>query len=457
MPEKGGALKKTGIALVLFLVPASLVMGQTDGAAGADAVAAPGSSATNGTGTPGEVRRAQVATQLPALAREAVDRHPDVRRARIDMEREREEVTVARSRRWPQVTASTRSEYQSSLGRNVDVASVNASQRLYDFGEVSSDIERARAGVSRARGELHATREEVASSALQAMIDMQRYQAMEAIAREQIDSMERIGELAQRRSDLGAAARADTRAVEARTEQARLVLADVRADRESARRELHEYVDVASGMRIDDAFPDAWAASCRGIDREGLDAAPSLKVAAARQEEARALRERERAARWPTVSVDFQSDYFFDSDLPNQSESTVLLNVTADVFRGGRNRARERAAELGRDSAAARRESLRAASARAVDEAATRLDDLETRIEGLERRLESLDDLRGLYETQYVGAGTRTLLDLLSAEQDYFQARFDLVDARHDRRLHAVRCLEQGGRLSALLGLGTQE
>ncbi|WP_019625186.1 TolC family protein [Thioalkalivibrio sp. ALJT] len=394
---------------------------------------------------------------LADLAREAVIGHPDVRRARLEVEREREGITEARSLRLPQVTASTRSEFQSRLGRNVDVASVNASQRLYDFGEVSSEIERARASVSRVEADLHATREDVGGDALQAAIRMQRHQAMEAIAEEQIESMERIGALAQRRSELGAAARADTRAVESRTQQARLVLADVRADRESARRQLTEFLDVAPGARAGEAFPDDWAATCRAIDHDMLDSAPGVRSAAARQSEARAVRARERASRWPTVSVDFQSDYFFDSDLPNQTESTVLLNVQADLFRGGRNRARERAAELDTGSAAARREAIRAAAARAVGEAATRLDDLDDRIDGLEQRVASLDDLRGLYETQYVGAGTRTLLDVLTAEQEYFQARFDLADARHDWRMHTVRCLEQGGQLSALLELEEHE
>ena len=51
-----------------------------------------------------------------------------------------------------------------------------------------------------------------------------------------------------------------------------------------------------------------------------------------------------------------------------------------------------------------------------------------------------------LYRLQYLDMGTRTLVDLLNAEQELQQARFDSVNTMHDLRRLQLDCLYYSGR-----------
>lgn len=55
-------------------------------------------------------------------------------------------------------------------------------------------------------------------------------------------------------------------------------------------------------------------------------------------------------------------------------------------------------------------------------------------------------ETRDLYRQQYVELGTRTLLDLLNAEQELHQAGFDTANAIHDLRRLGIACIFNTGK-----------
>ena len=62
-----------------------------------------------------------------------------------------------------------------------------------------------------------------------------------------------------------------------------------------------------------------------------------------------------------------------------------------------------------------------------------------------------------LYRLQHFDLGSRTLLDLLNAEQELFQIQFEEVNAEHDMRRLNVTCLHQSGTLRDAFSLtGTE-
>ena len=63
---------------------------------------------------------------------------------------------------------------------------------------------------------------------------------------------------------------------------------------------------------------------------------------------------------------------------------------------------------------------------------------------------------RDLYRQQYMDLGTRTLLDLLNAEQELFAARFQAVNITHDLRRLQVECLYNTGMTRAAFALNAQ-
>lgn len=51
-----------------------------------------------------------------------------------------------------------------------------------------------------------------------------------------------------------------------------------------------------------------------------------------------------------------------------------------------------------------------------------------------------------LYRLQYLEMGTRTLVDLLNAQQELHQVRFQLANVRHDLRRLNIDCLFTAGQ-----------
>ncbi|MPN36585.1 hypothetical protein SDC9_184094 [bioreactor metagenome] len=74
----------------------------------------------------------------------------------------------------------------------------------------------------------------------------------------------------------------------------------------------------------------------------------------------------------------------------------------------------------------------------------------------VDQRIASIRITRDLYREQYLQLGTRSLLDLLNAEQEYHSARFELVDSSHDLQRLAVECWYQSGRLADEFALDTR-
>lgn len=72
---------------------------------------------------------------------------------------------------------------------------------------------------------------------------------------------------------------------------------------------------------------------------------------------------------------------------------------------------------------------------------------LDERLRVLADRQKSIVDTQRLYREQYLSLGTRTLLDLLNAEQEIYQAQSDSVNARHDLWSAQVAFINATGRM----------
>ena len=75
------------------------------------------------------------------------------------------------------------------------------------------------------------------------------------------------------------------------------------------------------------------------------------------------------------------------------------------------------------------------------------------RLPVLAARVQSTQRTRDLYREQYLQLGTRSLLDLLNAEQEFHGARFEQAESVHEVQRLAVECLYQSGRLREAFGL----
>jgi adhesin transport system outer membrane protein len=64
-------------------------------------------------------------------------------------------------------------------------------------------------------------------------------------------------------------------------------------------------------------------------------------------------------------------------------------------------------------------------------------------------------ETRDLYQKQFLDLGTRTLLDVLNADQELHAARFDEINTRFDLYKLNVECAYAAGRLRDAFGLSS--
>ena len=363
-----------------------------------------------------------------------------------------EEVARTQAGYLPQVTASTRAEYNSVLDRNVNVATVTASQLLYDFGRTGGAVDVAVAGREQREYELLAAVDRVVADTAAAYVEVQRNLRLRDIAADQVAGLEEIAGLVQERAERGAGGRSDLRQAHARVHAARITQSEIVAALDRAMRDLRQHVPVRSVDDLARELPDAVHGAC--VDPHlNTDDLPDVQAASAARAAAGASQRVARAERMPRVSLDYQVDRFFDSRIDDQTQSAVFLNVSLDLFRGGANRAQTRGASFAVERADATRRSTRMEAERALENAQTHAGELRSRQALFHERLDYLEESRQLQRTQYVSLGQRSLIDLLNVEQEFFQARFDAASTEFELHDLQIDCLKHGGRLRAVLDI----
>ncbi|WP_375058118.1 TolC family outer membrane protein [Zobellella sp. DQSA1] len=389
-----------------------------------------------------------VETDLSGVVKRAVNWHPSIAGAIGRLYQQNEQVTVARAGYYPQVSAGLSAGYDSSLNgsKNSQSVSLSASQMLYDFGKVSSSVDAASAGVNKNRATVLLAIDTVARDTAQAAIEVQRYQSLLDIAREQIKGVSAIAALAQQRSAMGASSRSDVLQAQSRIEAAQATELQLSAQLNRWQGVLLSLVGSRTPVSLGKTFPVALSDACLNASLD-LSMVPEMLVAEAERVEAQALMEQARAEGLPTLSLDPSLRRYLDDRVSDKTEFRVALNVSMPVYQGGSITARQNAAQFALQTAEAARNAAQLTVSQGLLEAREQTNSLGQRLVSLGLREQSISETRDLYRQQYLSLGTRSLLDLLNAEQEIHQAGFDRVNTRHDLHRLQIDCLYNTGAL----------
>ena len=425
---------------------------------------------------------------MEMAVREAVLTHPSLRQARGILEQAKQGVEQAEAGYYPQVrgglVGSTRNyDNSGDRGRQSYQAEVAVSQMLYDFGKVKSDVSRARAQGNVAREKMLVAIDELSRSAAQAWIEVHRQRALELVAKQQLEEVSKLSELVAKRVTLGASNRSDLVQSLARVESAQV---DLLTTQGQGRRWQMTLQNLTGQKQLPQISGEPLAilenACGRGLAQSGAaggtaagvalasDSAAGLNAGVLNFEDlgalahpasvdavqaeldvARALLELSKAEQKPTLSANAQVNQGLTSNSKRIGQSgpdaVAGLNLTAPLYQGGRLQAQNRAAEYALSSAVAALEQERLTATQNLQAAAINWLEHSQRVKVQAQRIESLKTTRELYRQQYLQLGTRTLLDLLNAEQEYHNARSAEVDSEHQIYLQGMECLYQMGKL----------
>lgn len=392
---------------------------------------------------------------LEEAAREAIAWHPILTQAAGELNSRGEEVNVARAGYSPQISAGFVTGYDSRLtGDWRPRPQVNASQMIHDFGKVASAVDSAEAGTRVGEAQMLLAIDGLIRDTGYAMIEVQRGEALHQVALDQLERVRAISDLVDSRVTQGAATRSDGLQAQARVEAVIATLSQI----EAARRRWSSNLAYLLGRstppaKVDGDVPGWLLAACRQPPPD-WDDVPAVMVAAAQKDRAAADLRRNRAEQLPTISIGGTGTIDVSAPLSDRRSAYSLgFNMTSNVFGGGISKARVRGAAFALEAADAATDRARNETAQRLAEAQQQIDSLGALLKTLASRENNMDETGKLYRMQYLEMGTRTLVDLLNAEQEFQQVRFEAANATHDLRRLQLDCLYNSGRTRAAFHL----
>ncbi|MBA8853342.1 adhesin transport system outer membrane protein [Ochrobactrum intermedium] len=381
----------------------------------------------------------------------ALNWHPSIDEAVAKIGEADAEIEVARAGYFPKVQGGLNGNYRSADGGEWrPKLNVSASQMIYDFGKVSSAVEARTAGANVSRAQLLLGVDVLVRDTANAVIEVQRYRALLTVAKNQLSGVQAIASLVTQRSDKGASTRSDEIQAAARVQAAQSTVLEITGQLQRWENTLANLLGRSGAVNIDANVPK-WLSSTCNASEPDWSQAPGLLQAEARKAEAVAQLKLSRARVMPTLALEAGSGYGFNQsssreDYRDQPDFTIGLNLTGDLYDGGAKAAARNAATHALTAAEAAIRNSRFDINNSLTQARSQTGSLQQLLASLSARDGMMRQTRDLYRQQYIELGTRTLLDLLNAEQELHQAGFDTANTVHDLRKLGVECMFSSGR-----------
>lgn len=391
---------------------------------------------------------------LERAARDAIAWHPSLAQAAGTLSARGEDVNVARAAYRPQISAGVGVGHDSRITDGWRPRpQVSAQQNLYDFGKTDHDVDAARAATRASRADLLQAVDSLLRETAYAYIEVQRANALRLVAQDQLARIGDIHRMVQARYELGAATRSDALQSQARLESASAMITQIDAALARWISNLtHLTGHPLSATQIPPS-PAEWLdqACVRGWSASAETA--SVMAAEARREQAAAEFRRSQADRLPTIALagDASSDVI--RPFGDQANYNFGLRISTSLFNGGAAKARAKGAGYAVDAAKASVDWARTEMRQRLSEAREQISGLRELLDTLASREANMAETGKLYRLQYFDMGTRTLVDLLNAEQELQQVRMDRTNSIHDLRRMQLECSYFSGAARKDFGL----
>lgn len=408
---------------------------------------------------------AQPTTTLREALVEAYNTNPELQGERANQRANDENVPIARAAGRPGVTGT--SDVSNSL-YDTDASfgpsrrgslGLNLSQPIYSGGSVRNSVRAAETRVEAGRANLRGTEADIFTDAVTVYVDVIRDEAIVRLNQQNVRVLEVNLQATRDRFEVGDLTRTDVAQSEARLALAQSQLRSAEARLIASRENYIRVIGSPPGVLADPAplpnLPDDVVTA----EQIALANNPYLEAAQLARDASRFDVNVARASRLPQVSVGVGGDYYnYLGSVGSQAvtqglnsdgfATTIGAQVRLPIFQGGRPAAQIRQAQA-REAAAIETVTLtergviaQARSAFANYQSALRVIE-SSRIAVAANRL-SLEGVRAENSV-----GTRTILDILNAEQELLNSQVQFVTAERDAYVAGFQLLAAMGQAEA--------
>jgi adhesin transport system outer membrane protein len=381
----------------------------------------------------------------------ALKTSPQLRSAQFNASAAEANVKEAKGQRWPQVDVGTSSRsYQFGGGEktkqsNTPAVNLNMATTLFDFGQISNTIDSRQKTAAAAGIAVNASAEDLAWQVSQALVELSKQRLIIELSQQYVARMKELVKMLSGIVGSDPGRRSELTQAKGRELQAQSSLDNALAKTRETEITLHKLIG-----NTDIALPRTaqWNLQQTSVERllSAVNHHPVVRQAQAQAEAAVAEAKAVRSSNLPKVNWVVSKNTAEDQFGRQQAWQTGV-NVSWGLFRGGSGTAAEQAALQ------------RAEASRA--QIAEQLRDLDYRIRNADQDARSMlqradlyrnltvesDRIRLAFFDQWYHLGKRTLLDVLSAESDYYNNRVAEVTNRFDSYSAIFRGYASAGQL----------
>lgn len=368
----------------------------------------------------------------------------------------REMIDVAKAHYYPQVSGGVSNSYEKYRSGRYDEKSLqnldlNVQQLLYDFGKTAHSVKKAEFGDLKAQARTDLVVEQLVREASSSVLEAVRNEGFLTLAQEHVQEVEQLTRLVEQRHDKGASNLSDVLQARSRLDSVQALVLNVEAEYQKWLQEIELLTQLPEVSAVSLAqFPVELSNSCT-ISQINWERIPEVVMADMAAEEAVADVDLAGAEEWPTLSVQANASRALNATpmYGSRVETAVRLNFSMPFYQGGGLSARKRAASGALRAASAEKSQIRLQVQQRLADQVNRYQGLERRKALLVNRVMNISGTKDLYRKQYLDLGTRSLVDLLNAEQEYHQARVEVLNSELDLKASQIECAYSQGLLSA--------
>ncbi|MET3709853.1 outer membrane protein [Sphingomonas trueperi] len=432
---------------------------------GAPAFAQTAPSGRQDVPAPGAKTAAPTTTLQDALA-QAYATNPDIQTQRANQRANDENVAIARSQGLPGLNA-TGSANDSLYNTNATALTpsrqaqlgLNLSQPIYSGGSIRNSVRAAEVRVNAGRANLRGAEADIFTQTVTAYLNVIRDESIVRLNQENVHVLEVNLQATRDRFQVGDLTRTDVAQSEARLALAQSQLRSAEAQLIGSRETYIQVVGTPPGVLAPPPALPNLPQDVQTAEQVALANNPFLEAAQLARDASRYDTRVAKAGRLPQVSVGAGGTYlnYLGSvgDIgrragltPTATTATVGVQVSLPLFQGGRPAAQVRQAQA-REGAAIETVTLtergviaQARSAYASYQAALRV--IESSRTAVQANQLSLEGVRAENSV-----GTRTILDILNAEQELLNSQVQYVTAERDAYVAGFSLLASMGRAQA--------
>ena len=366
---------------------------------------------------------------------QALQRRPEITQSIAAIAGQGANIDAARAQYFPQISGGISTADLTTGERGRQLYSLSATQVLYDFGKIKSDINIEEARLLQEQANTLESIDDIAYQTANAMVNIKRYQEIVRIANQQIKGIARIAEIANLRANAGISSQADPIQAQSNLEaaQSNLLIQETQLKQYQQKLQMLLGYDVS---HVKMHIPDTVIRNAGLYNDPNFTQIPKMIVAQASVQVAKFQKEQTKLSAYPTINIKGSLNQALNGKNPNNNEddgfySSVMLEANSNFFQGGATRAKIRSANYAEEAAKAAVNTVYLDVLDQIQLIRVQVENKQKQMDVLALRKETTARTKELYQEQYK-LGTRTVVDLLNSEQAIHAAAQEIENARYD-------------------------